>query len=118
MSTTKREPPVWKLLRSIGAKKRRDYFILDEFDNEFFLKFDVAEDPETPAAKGTADILIYTTGSHPLDYDNGIRVISNASEAQIIRFLFALGVSRFSEHTRKALYERNRPIRTKEQHDA
>lgn len=111
--TNDHEPHVWLLLRSIGARERRDganhYFVLDEFDTEFFLKFDVSEDPEILEAKGKADILVFETGEHPRS--GGIRVVMNAGERRILQFMFGLGVERFSESTRKALYENNRPIR-------
>lgn len=58
----------------------------------------------------TADIYIMPIGSHPRE-DDGIRVIRNAREMHVLRFMFALGVEQFSEQTRAAMYANNRPIR-------
>ena len=90
----------------MGCRERRTstfrYFILDGFDTEFYLLFDASEDPETPEAKGSVDICIARVGEPPPG-DN-VRVVENANNQGVMRFIFALGAHRFSEKTRKALY--------------
>ena len=111
----KREPPVWEVLRRLGARMSRDRkkFIIDEVDTEFYFLFDVSEDPETPEAKGTADIILRRVGAPPNESCDGFRVIANANEMRIIRFLYELGVQRFSDDAQLVLREINRPIKLK-----
>lgn len=100
--------PVVALLKAMGCRERNTslsrYFILDGFDNEFYLVFDASEDEEEPSSKGKVDILVAHIGSHPHDSESKMRVVTNASKQGIMRFMFAIGVSRFDEQVRKALY--------------
>lgn len=94
-----------KLLRSLGAVGREDFFVLDGFDNEFYLKFDMSIDTDHPErSERTVDIHLKPVGCHPKD-DDGFRVLSFANERHVLRFMTALGIERFSEKTRQAIYE-------------
>lgn len=111
-----REPRLWGLLRALGCRRTSGRFILDGFDHEFYLLFDTDEDPDSPDVNPeNCDIHLRVVGSHPKDVPGdgttGFRVVKNARESHVLRFMFALGVHRFSEETRKALYEHNRPVR-------
>lgn len=111
-----REPTMWRLLRSMGCRKSGDSFVLDGFDSDFYLRFDVGIDTDHPAlSERTCDIHVMPVGACPSEVDRGMRVVTFAREMHVMRFMFALGVERFSEKTRTALYENNRPIRLHEQ---
>lgn len=102
---------MYRFLSGLGARRRHEEFILDGFDGEFYLIFDTDYDPETPESLGTCDIYIADVGSPPMDSARRTRVVANCRRHQVMRFLFALGVERFSEATRKFLYESNSVIR-------
>lgn len=106
------EHPMWSWLTKMGCRRRHELFILDEFDPEFYLIFDTSVDPETPESLGTCDILIQKTGVVPQESDSKYRVIANARRVTVLNFMYALGVSRFNEGTRKFLYEQNGVVRT------
>lgn len=99
-----------KFLRSLGCKKRKNYYILDGFSSEFYLLFD-ADLPEDPNKAGTVDIHVCHPGSSPGESAERIRVLADCRRHQVMRFLFALGVERFNEETKKALYAANSIIR-------
>lgn len=80
------------------------YLVLDGFDSEFYLMFDASEDPETPEAKGKVDILVAEIGSSPHDSETKTRVAINVGAQRLKEFMFALGASRFSEQTQRALF--------------
>jgi hypothetical protein len=107
-----------ELLTGIGCRKHESQYggkkyILDGFDSEFYLIFDatLCEDKPKP---GTVDIILAEPGEHPNETAFQTRVISDAGESGIKRFLYALGVHRFSERTRKYLHESNLIVRTAE----
>lgn len=102
----------WSWLSNMGCRRRGELFIFDEFDPEFYLIFDTSVDPETPESLGTCDILIQKTGVVPQESESKYRVIANARRVHVLRFMFALGVSRFSERTRQFLFEQNGVVRT------
>lgn len=103
-----REPPLWSTLRKLGAVKRGDDFILDGFDSEFYLRFDVAIDQDNPKPR-TCDVYAVTV----MDA-SGIRLLRDARESHVLRFMFALGISRFSEATREAAFAMNNIVRASE----
>lgn len=91
-------------LRRIGCRPRRHKrWILDGFDPQFFLEFDLEEGGEI----GTADVLIVDLQEKA----EPIRIMSDAKRHGIMRLLFAMGVDRFSEQTRKVLYEMSNPLK-------
>lgn len=104
---TSYEYPLWRTLHEMGARRRDTDFILDGFDNEFYLRFDVAIDQDDPKP-GTCDVYVLTT----MDA-SGIRILRDVRESQVLRLMFALGVERFSEATRRALYDSNNIIRSR-----
>lgn len=104
-----KESPLWVTLRKLGAVKRGDFFILDGFDGEFYLRFDVSTDTDDPKPHA-CDILIAKVG----ESGYGIRLVRDAKEMGVLRLLFALGISRFSDSTRIAAYEMNGVIRAME----
>lgn len=90
--------------------------ILDGFSADFFLKFDVEEDQETPESIGTCDIAIVPLMAADQLAD-AIHLVSNANKYGVLRLLSALGVQRFNEKTKKAFYGsfsvlRTMPVRT------
>lgn len=97
-----------KFLREIGARqvrpKERMMWVLDGFSPDCFLAFDLQPCPEQPDEIGTVDLFVAKPGSHPLESDDRILVASNLKRHGVMRFLFAMGVSQFSDETKKALY--------------
>lgn len=103
-------------LTGLGAKRVRsnkDKYFLDGFDHEFYLIFDAEDNPERPDTAGTCNILISIPGEPPGDI--AIRLVADCTRHKVMRFMFALGVERFSESTRKFLYANNSVIRTQDQ---
>jgi len=99
----------WLIL--LGARQQRisrDRYVLDGCDPEFYLIFDTSVDPETPASHGSVDVLVCQLHS-----DKPCRIIANAKEHGVMRLLFALGISRFSEQTKQVLYAMSNPLRAK-----
>lgn len=99
----------FQFLKDCGLKKRRDRYILDEFDSEFYLIFDTADDPETPTSIGTVDILIQKTGESP--FDPSIRIVADANMHGVMRVLAALGIQRFNDKVKTAYYQMGNPLR-------
>lgn len=98
-----------KFLRALGCRKQGTDYILDGFSGEMYLRFDAAEDTDQPDLTGTVDIHVVLPGNTPCE---GIRVVADCTRHKVMRFLFAIDVERFSEQTRKFLYESNSVIRT------
>jgi hypothetical protein len=86
------------------TREKSRYLILDGFSPEFYLMFDASEDPETPAASGTVDVLVAEIGSHPFDSDSKFRIASNVGTRRLVQLMFALGITEFSEKTQRALF--------------
>lgn len=109
------EPTVWTLLRKLGCRKHRtvDYFILDEFDTFFYLLLDLTDNPERPETHGSADIHVARIGSMPQESSERILVMSDCREIEILRFMFALGIDRFSDQTRAALIDAEETVGTR-----
>jgi hypothetical protein len=102
-------------LRDLGARKRPwsnvlggHKYILDGIDSEFYLIFDASIDTDNKASDGSVDILIGRPGHIE---DPPIRIMADAKEPQVKRFLFALGVHRFSDQTKSVLYQMSNPLR-------
>lgn len=114
---------IHELLTGIGCRKRESQdgskkYILDKFSSEFYLIFDatlfdatLCDDDPKP---GTVDIILAKPGEHPNETATQTCIISDAKESGIKRFLFALGVHRFSEKTRKYLYASTLIVRAEE----
>ncbi len=101
-----------KFLTELGCRHRGERYILDCFDGEFYLMFDCEDNPEQPDHAGTCDIHVCRVGQSPLESSERLRVLCNCRRHQVMRFMFALGVERFSENTRNFLYAANSVIRT------
>lgn len=100
-----------RFLTGLGARRRENYFVLDEFSTEFYLVFDM-DDPEDPNLVGTVDIYVADIGSHPKDSETKTRVMTDCRRHQVMRFLLALGSERFAEKTQQFLRESNSVIHT------
>lgn len=99
-------------LTELGCKRRNELFILDGFDFEFYLVFDLTWEEELGADKyGTVDILVSSTGEVPANTAPQMRIVADCTRHHVMRFLFALGVQRFSEKTKAFLYASNKVIR-------
>ena len=98
-----------KFLTGLGARRRGHKYILDGFGAEFYLMFDAEPAEGSPA--GTVHLHIAKVGASPNESSERICVLMNCTRHQVMRFMFALGVDRFSEKTKKFLYESNRVIR-------
>ena len=108
-------PHQWfdEFFHDIGCRKRGTDYILDGFTHEFYLRFDTADvSEEFPEAAGTCDIYVV-----PLDDDAlSIRIRDNCTKQDVLRLMFALRVSRFSEKTRAGMYKHvGSPLRNEEQ---
>ncbi len=90
-------------LRQLGCRCRGEKWILDAFDSEFFLVFDLSL-PEDEEKWGTVDILICDCGHSADDSEHSTRLISNANEQKVLRFLYALGAPRFKSATQNFMY--------------
>lgn len=92
-----------ELFKKMGLSKRTSealtYWVLDGFSPDFYLTF------VSFNGKDKVDIAVCEIGSYPLDADRQMTVVSGANLQGVQRFLFALGVSRFSEPIRRGLYE-------------
>ena len=96
-------------LCALGCRKRHTDYILDGFSSDMYLRFDAAEDRDNQNLTGTVDIHVVEPGDTPTQ---GIRVLTDCRRHQVMRFMYALGIARFSEQTRKLLDESNSIIRT------
>lgn len=100
-----------KFLTELGCRHRGDWYILDEFSHVFYLAFDCTSDYEHPDQSGTCDIFVCDVGCPVSESESRTCVVTNCRRHQVMRFMFALGVERFSEATRKFLYESSSVIR-------
>lgn len=76
-------------------------YVLDGLDPEFFLCFDADDDPETPEAKNTVDVLVGTPGESACD---GQRILASATICDILILLKALRINPYPD---------NRPVQLK-----
>lgn len=84
--------------------------ILDGFGADFFIVFDYEDCPEFPNTIGKCDIQIVPLQSD--DYlADAITVVSDADRYGVLRFLAALGISRFDDRVKSAYYELSNPLR-------
>lgn len=91
-----------EFLTTIGCRVRAgstDY-ILDRFNTEFYLRFDAANDPETPESADTVDIHVVRVSE---TCTQGIRVVCNCNKFDLMRFLFSIGIEQFGEGVRAYL---------------
>lgn len=107
------------LMDDLGARQHRgpsgmtDWYVLDQIDGEWFLAFDFETNPEDRESRFTCDIYLAKVGDSPLEEsDQRLRVYKNARAHHVLRFMFALGVSRFPPDTRQAMYANYGVIRT------
>lgn len=96
---------IHKWLRPFCTKVRGTDGILDEIDNEFYIRFDCAIDTDMPEISATTcDIHIV-----PLAADDwkaaSIRVVANASAYDVARFLIALRLDRLPASIRKKAFD-------------
>jgi hypothetical protein len=90
-----------------------DEFIVDGFGASFYLLLDctdVEEPEENPETVGKCDILIVPVMSDDQPA-HSICVVDNASKFGIMRFIAALGISRFDDKVKKAFYSMSSPLR-------
>jgi len=97
-----------KFLVGMGCRRRGTDYLIDEFNHEFYLRFDAAYDPETPDATGTVDIHVVPVGLTPTE---GIRVATNCTRHKVMRFMFAIGVDQLKVESRQFLYQSNTILR-------
>ena len=104
--------PLIEIVRSFARPMRckPTQLILDGFDSEFFIRFDFDDDPDTPEAKGTCDILIASIRSDD-HLAESIRIVANANKFGVMRFLAAIGISRFNDKVKTAFYTSSNPLR-------
>jgi len=99
-----------KFLIGLGCRRREAKYILDGLQCNFYLIFDTAIDEDNPKPS-TCDILLCRVGSHPMDYDNHIRVVADATAHRVVRFMIAIGTENLSEATRNFVNTSNSVIR-------
>ena len=84
-------------LREMGCSRRGDKYILDGWDSEIYLIFDVSEIPDDLKLKpATCDILIAPVGKSPSS-NTVLRLIKDADILGIVRFVDAMGVDRLPD---------------------
>lgn len=105
-----------EFLMSIGCVKRGEDYRLEGFDHDFCLRFDSASDPETPASIDTVNLLIVPIPTSDWLADS-ILIKSNCRRHDIIRFISALGVQRFSDKVKDVFYATSSPLRLQKQED-
>ena len=101
-----------RFLSELGCRRRGDRFILDGFDNEFYLMFDLSADPENQESIGTVDIYVSEVGEVPSNREGKIRLVQDANRFGVMRMLSAIGIQRFSDATKTAYYKLGNPLRT------
>jgi hypothetical protein len=87
--------------KCVGSKK----YIVDEFDNEFYLILDCEDDPESPETHGTCDVLVVPYGAE------AIRLKANCDKYGVMRIFAALGIGRFPIKVKEAFYDANKILR-------
>lgn len=87
--------------------------ILDGFCADFFILFDVEEDPETPSTIGTVNIAVCRLLADDFLADS-LCLVMNADKFGVMRFLAAIGIQRFDEKTKAWFYSLGSVLRTDE----
>jgi hypothetical protein len=96
-----------KLLRDMGLLERHTddgvrYWVTGVDAGSFILAF-------VNWGSGTsADIIVCENGTHPLLGSNHITVVFTANKKQVITFMKAIGVKRFSEKIMKVIREQDK----------
>ncbi len=102
-----------KFLKDLGCRKARlpahathgeEWYILDGFDHNMYLAFDLTVAEEFPESIGTVDIFACKPGEHVMESKERIQLMENCKIQGVMRLLFALGIKRFSEKTRSNVY--------------
>lgn len=86
--------------------------ILDGFGADFFILFDTEEDPESPSTIGTVNIAVCPLLADDFLADS-ICLVMNANKFGVMRFLAAMGISRFDDRVKTAFYQTSNPLRAK-----
>lgn len=92
-------------IREYCTRTRCGQLVLEGISSEFYLYFD-ADDGGRP---GTVDVFVAAVASKGA---GSIRILADATERQLQRLLFALGiVSRLPDHIRRQIYSSTSPLR-------
>lgn len=98
-STTENAMSIQEFLRSIGCRTSLNQtMILDEFANGYYLWFDCNFDPEDEESLETCDIYVVD-----IPKESRVRLIKNASPADVVQFMLSLKSARYSGTTLRAL---------------
>lgn len=92
-----------EFLRAIGAKKRGDYFILDEWDYDIYLYFDVTDNPERPDTWGTCNVFLEHTGNYADRHQFPLK--DDCTVEEVANLILALGLERFSQKTQDVIVQ-------------
>ena len=92
-----------QVLRTLGCHRTGNKYVLDGFDTFFYLIFDTAMDLDAPKP-GTCDILVSRPGESPHESSAYMRLVADAKPSGVLRFLAALGISRFPQKTQEWFY--------------
>jgi hypothetical protein len=104
---------LFKFLKSFTrpVRRRPTHLLLDGFDHEFCILFNFETDPEmTDEQRGTCDIEIVPLPTNDVVAD-GVRLVANANRYGVLRFIAAIGVSRFDNKVKTAFYASTNPLR-------
>lgn len=85
--------------------------ILDGFNMDYFILFDVEEDPESPETAGTVNIAVCRLFAEDKLADS-INIVTNANKFGVMRFLAAIGIQHFDQKTKAWFYSLGSVLRT------
>lgn len=98
-----------ELAKALANKTRGNWYIMDGFDNGFYICFDFDEAEEAPP--GTCDVIFSRPGEM---VHQGFIFKRNAKFYDVLRVLSAIGIDRFGEQVKEVFYKHNQILRAKD----
>jgi len=93
-----------EFLRGLGSAKCRglDWYMLDKINSDFYLTFDLSDQPDSPLDYGTADVYLVKTAEVHSGADD-VRLLRDADEESIANLLSILDLPLLSEEKLRVL---------------
>ena len=103
-----------EFLRGMGCRRNRnlahchpatEWWILDAFDSNMYLGFDLTNNEDRPGTWGTVDIFACRPGESVHESKERIELVDECTITNVMQFMLGMGIDRFSAKTRGFLKE-------------
>jgi hypothetical protein len=102
-----------KWVASFTSRKHlnRQKYTIDRIDPHFCIVLDCSHDTDNPElSANTCDIIIERLTECVSDEEEPLRLVADADKHGVMRFIAAIGISRFDDKVKSAFYEVTQPV--------